>query len=80
MGVAGSPDIFQEKMSGLMETLDYVRTYLDDLLIIPKSSFNDHLTRIETVLSCLRDAGIRVNAAKSSFAEAEIKYLGYVIT
>ena len=50
MGVAGSPDIFQEEMSGLMETLDYVRTYLDDLLVISKSSFGDHLTQIETVL------------------------------
>ena len=28
MGVAGSPDIFQEKMSGLMSTLEFVRTYL----------------------------------------------------
>ena len=70
MGVAGSPAIFQEKMSGVMETLDYVRTYLDDLLVISKSSFDNHLTQIETVSSCLRDAGLRINAAKSFFAEA----------
>ena len=50
MGIAGSPDIFQEKMSGLMKTLDYVRTYLDDLVLMSKSSFDDHLTQIETVL------------------------------
>ena len=54
MGVAGSPDIFQEKMSGLMETLDYVRTYLDDLLIIFKSSFDNHLTQIEPMLTGFR--------------------------
>ena len=53
MGVAGSPDIFQEKMSGLVETLIYVRICVDDLLIISKSSFNDHLTQVETVLSRL---------------------------
>ena len=58
-------------MSGLMETLDYVRTYLDDLLLISKSSFDDHLTQIETVLCRLRDAGLRLNAAKSFFAEAD---------
>jgi len=28
MGVVGSPDLFTEKMYGLMETLDFVRTYL----------------------------------------------------
>jgi hypothetical protein len=33
-GIASSPDIFQEKMSELMETLEYVRAYLDDLLCI----------------------------------------------
>jgi hypothetical protein len=36
MGIAGSPDIFQEKMSELMETLHYVRAYLDDLPCISK--------------------------------------------
>jgi len=58
MGVAGSPDIFQEKMSGLMETLEYVRTYLDDLLIITRSSFGEHLTKMSEVLSRLQKAGL----------------------
>jgi hypothetical protein len=31
MGVANSPDIFQEKMSDLMTGLQFVRTYLDDV-------------------------------------------------
>ena len=36
MGIAGSPNIFQEKMSGLMESLEFVHTYLDDLLMLTK--------------------------------------------
>ncbi len=32
MGIAGSPDIFQSKMLELMEDLEYVQAYLDDLL------------------------------------------------
>jgi hypothetical protein len=32
MGIAGSPDVFQGKILELMETLEYVRAYLDDLL------------------------------------------------
>ena len=43
MGIAGSPDIFQEKMSELMESLEFVRAYLDDLLCISKLSLEDHL-------------------------------------
>jgi hypothetical protein len=38
MGVAGSPDVFQKKMLELMESLEYARAYLDDLLYISKSS------------------------------------------
>ena len=34
MGIAGSPDIFQAKMSELMVALEFIRTYLDDLLCI----------------------------------------------
>ena len=79
MGVTSSPDIFQEKMSGLMEDLVNVRTYLDDLLIITKSSYDKHLAQVGNVLRRLQGAGLRVNAAKSFFAESEIEYLGYVL-
>ena len=41
MGVNVSPDVFQEKMSELMEGLEFVCTYLDDLLIISNGSFDD---------------------------------------
>jgi hypothetical protein len=43
MGIAGSPDIFQAKMSELMMALEYVKTYLDDLLIISKSTLKTTL-------------------------------------
>ncbi len=50
VGIAGSPDIFQGKMLELMETLEYVRAYLDDLLFISKLSLEDHLEKLEEVL------------------------------
>jgi hypothetical protein len=46
MGIAGSPDIFQSKMSELMEDLEYVQVYLDDLLCISRSSLEDHLKNL----------------------------------
>ncbi len=39
-----------------------------------------HLQKKETVLTRLRDAGLKVKAAKSSFCAHEIKYLGYILT
>ena len=64
MGVATSPDIFQAKMSELMATLEFVRTYIDDLLCITKGSLEDHLAKLGLVLTRLQDAGLKVNAGK----------------
>ncbi len=80
MGIAGSPDIFQGKMSQLMESLEYVRAYLDDLLCISKLNLEDHIEKLEQVLRRLHDAGQKVNAAKLTFCALEIEYLGYVLT
>ena len=80
MGIAGSPDIFQAEMMKLMESLEYVRAYIDDLLCISRESFDDHLDKLEEVLKRLRDAGLKVNADKSTFCALEIEYLGYVLS
>ena len=80
MGVSGSPDIFQEKMSDLMQALHYVRTYLDDLLIISNGTFEDHLPKLDKVLTRLKEAKLRCKATKCSFAMPEIEYLGYILS
>ncbi len=59
-----------------METLEYVRAYLDDLLCISKLSLEDHLKKLEEVLRRLCDTGLKVNAGKSTFCTLEIEYLG----
>ncbi len=63
-----------------MESLEYVRAYLDDLLCISKLSLEDHLEKLEVVLRQLCFAGLKVNAAKLTFCAVEIEYLGYVLT
>jgi hypothetical protein len=35
---------------------------------------------METVLTSLRDTGLKVNVAKSSFCAHKIEYLGYILT
>jgi len=80
MGIAGSPDIFQAKMSELMASLEYVRAYIDDILCITNGSLEDHLDKLREVLQRLQDAGLKVNARKSYFCAEETEYLGYVLT
>jgi hypothetical protein len=80
MGIEGSSDILQGKMSQLMMVLEYVKAYLDDLLVISKSTFMDHLEKLRLVLIELQEAGLKVNAAKSKFCALETKYLGYSLS
>jgi hypothetical protein len=53
---------------------------MDDLLIITRRTPDLHLQRMETVLTRLCDAGLKVNAAKSLFCAHKIEYLGYILT
>ncbi len=80
MGFAGSADIFQAEMMDLMEALEYVRAYIDDLLVITRGTLEDHLDKLREVLRRLHEAGLKVNAAKSFFCTHEIEYLGYILT
>jgi hypothetical protein len=80
MGFAGSADIFQAEMGNLMASLEYVWACIDDLLVIIKGSLGDHLAKLETVFIKLKDAGLKVNAAKLFFCMAETEYLGYILT
>jgi transposase InsO family protein len=80
MGLCNSPDIFQEKMNELFVGLDYVRAYIDDLLIISNGTFDDHLEKLDKVFNKLQTAGFKINAEKSFFAKDELDYLGFKIT
>ena len=80
MGLCNSPDIFQEHMSDLLRDLEYVRAYIDDLAILTKSTWEDHLTKVDIVLTRLGKAGLKVNGLKSFFGKKEFEYLGYMLT
>jgi hypothetical protein len=75
-------DVFQNVMSKLVQGMKYVKTYLDDLLILTNrnNSFKDHLLKVEMVLERLSTTGMRVNISKSKFISEQIEYLGYWIT
>jgi hypothetical protein len=80
MGIKIAPDFFQKVMSKLVQDMEYVKTYLDDLLILTNSSFKDHILKLEMLLARLSTAGMRVNISKSKFFAEQIEYLGYWIT
>jgi hypothetical protein len=67
-------------MGNLMATLEYVRAYIGDLLVINKGSLDDHLDKLKQVFIRLHDAGLKINATKSIFCVQETEYLGDILT
>jgi mRNA-degrading endonuclease YafQ of YafQ-DinJ toxin-antitoxin module len=53
MGIKIAPDVFQNVMSKLVQDMEYVKKYLDDLLILTNRSFRDHLVKLDMVLARL---------------------------
>ena len=80
MGLCNSPDIFQEKMFNLMGDLENVRAYIDDLLCLSHSTWEEHLEKLDVVFHRLRAVGLKVNIKKCFFSRSELEYLGYWIT
>jgi hypothetical protein len=82
MGIKIAPDVFQKVMSKFVQDIEYVKTYLNDLLIPTNSSFKQYLLKLEMVLARLSTAGLRVYISESKFFAEQIEYLasGYWIT
>ena len=60
--------------------VDYVRMYINDLLMINDKILQDHIEKSDEVLSRLKSAGSKVNAEISFIARNELKYLDFKIT
>jgi hypothetical protein len=76
MSIKIAPDVFQNIMLKLSQDMKYVKTNLDDLLLLTNNIYVDHLIRLEMVRARLST----VNASKSNFFSERIEYLGYWIT
>jgi hypothetical protein len=80
MGVSIAPDIFQDRICQLFEDLESVRKFIDDLLVVTKGSYEEHLAELDEVFTRLSKAGLKCKIDKCYFCQPEIEYLGYIIT
>jgi hypothetical protein len=80
-GLAGAPATFQRYINGtLQEYLDvFCSAYMDDVLVWSDGDYLDHMTKVDQVISKLKEAGLNLDPAKCEFAVKEVKYLGFVI-
>ena len=80
-GITNAPATFQrmmEKCLGDMVFTD-VLVYLDDLLIF-SSTLEEHLERLDKVLTRLEQYGLKLNPEKCQFVRPSVKCLGHIIS
>lgn len=80
-GLCNAPATFERMMDAVLRGLKWkiCLCYLDDVVIFSKT-FEEHLQRLTTVLSCLSHAGLQLNAKKCRFAARQIKVLGHLVS
>ena len=77
-GIASSPGIFQRAMDSLLQGIEGVVTYIDDVLVTGPDD-NSHIATLDEVMSRLEKANLRLQKAKCSFMRDSVEYLGYKI-
>ena len=78
-GLSQGPSWAQRLIDKVTEGLEFVITYIDDLVVFSKN-FHDHLKHVDAVLNRLDLANLSINPNKCSFFQQTISILGYTIS
>ncbi|UYV68452.1 hypothetical protein LAZ67_5004365 [Cordylochernes scorpioides] len=77
-GISLAPEYFQRVMSIILQGMDGVMCYLDDILIFASDSkTHDRILRL--VLRKLKEAKVTLNKAKCVFGVPRINFLGHIL-
>ena len=77
-GMRNSPATFQRLMNFLLQDIEGVRVYLDDIIIFA-DTWSKHIDSICGVLRKLSEAHLTVKLAKTTFYSAVVAYLGHEV-
>ena len=81
MGFVILSDVFKLKIMELLGAIDGVRCYLDDVLCLTKSLFEEeHIEQPRKCFDKFCEAGLKCNINKCSFGLTDVKHLGFIIT
>jgi len=81
MGLNNSAQTWQRLLTKVLSDMLFKSAivYLDDVLLMSKD-FSEHYMHLEMLFKKFRDANLRMNGKKCSFAKDEIKYIGHVLS
>lgn len=78
-GVSSAPAIFQCTIEQILKGMDFLRIYLDDILVGGISD-EDLANNLLKVFGKLNDHRVKINESKCEFFKSEVSYLGHVIS
>ena len=77
-GISSAPELFQKRMSKILDGLEGVICLMDDVLVFGKDQ-GEHDQRLRLVLERVKAANVTLNSSKCEFRKAKVKFLGHVI-
>ena len=77
-GISSAPEIFQQKISALLDGMIGVEIIMDDILVHERS-IEEHDTRLDAVIRIINDSGLKLNPRKRVFNQTELIYFGHLI-
>lgn len=77
-GVKTATGIFQKEMEKLLQGIDGVFVFIDDIVVTGRTQ-QQHLEHLAKVFERLEKAGLRLKKSKCKFFQNEITYLGHVV-
>ena len=78
-GVSSAPSIFQRVMETVLQGIDGVCVYIDDILVTGATD-DQHLDHLAEVLKRLQEAGLKLKKDKCAYLLPEVEYLGHTIS
>jgi hypothetical protein len=78
-GLQNAPATFQKFMDEMFEDLDFVKVYIDDI-IVASATLEQHLSHLEKVFQRIAESGLTLKRGKCDFMKDSIKLLGYYVS
>ena len=79
MGISKSPDIATEMMHSILDDIDSIEFYMDNIGVFT-TTWTNHSSFLSTVLGHLENVGFTINPLKCEWAIQETDFLGHWLT
>jgi transposase InsO family protein len=78
-GITSASEIFQRKVTEILDGVSNVVIYQDDILVFGKTD-EEHDQTLVKVIAKLKESGLRLNKKKCCFGQRSLKFLGHHIS